>query len=400
MEKKKLIQYMTLSLVLSMSVGCSGSSSKSVKSSSDGDMVEGGGGASASAVEKVVADTGDVGGSVATTVRTLGATISQVDLLGTGEITSGTGEIITNVADGVSSLSTGLKDGLGSLSDNDNAIGTTLAGATGTVAETGEAVAAAGNTIESINTLPVFAQLDDATGLLTELGGTIGSLGAIVTETGETLSVSFEEGALSATTTQLTAVVRPLVTNIDGKTQTIGDALVVGPVGSNLLSELGTAVVVLGNDISDDENAVLAGVGGTVVGAGQLVIDAGGVLSVAEPGQGGIGDVFDLAGLVDTNELPVVGSDEGGLLDGGTDGVVATVTDTVDGLTGGNGGLLDGGTDGLVGSVTGSVDGLTGGDEGLIAGVTGGLLDSGDNDNGLVDRVDDAVLDPILGGIL
>ncbi|WP_273152795.1 collagen-like triple helix repeat-containing protein, partial [Methylophaga thiooxydans] len=285
MEKKKLTQHMILALALSMSVGCSGSSSKSVKSSSDSDMVEGGGGASATAIEKVVADTGDTGEGVATTVRTLGATVSQVDLLGTGEVTSGTGEIITNVGDGVGSLATGLKDGLGALSENDNAIGTTLAGVTGTVFETGEAVSAAGNTIGSLNTLPVFSQIDEATGLLTELDGTVSSLGATVTEIGGVLSVSFEEGALSGTTTDLTAVVRPLVTNVGGITQSLGDALVVGPVGGKLLSELGTAVVVLGNHISDDENAVLAGVGGTVVGAGQLVIDAGGVISVAEPGQ-------------------------------------------------------------------------------------------------------------------
>jgi hypothetical protein len=267
--------------------------------------------------------------------------------------------------------------------------------------------------------------------LLTELGGSVDSLGGVVTETGETLTVAFtqEDGHLSGLTTELTAVVRPLVSNIGGTTQVVGEALVVGPIANNILTEAGTAVVVLGNDLEDENNAVLAGVGGTVEGVGQLVIDTGGILSVSETGEG---ELFDLAGLLDTSGLPVPGSGDGDLLRG-TDGVVGTVTDTVDGLTGGEGGLLGdtegivgtvtdtvdgltgdeggllGGTDGVVGTVTDTVDGLTGGDELLggvtdtVDGVTGGLLDTGGgdgSDDGLVDQVDDALLDPILGGVL
>ncbi len=354
MQKTKLAQIITLGLVLSLSVGCSGSSSKSVKSSGGGDMVDGGGGGDtgggggdgSTGVETLVDDGGGIVDSVGGTVTALGGTVSQISLLGTGEVTSGTGEILSNTGEAVSSIGDGLSDGLGSLSDNDNAIGTTLAGVSGAVSETGEAVSSAGNTVESLNTLPVFAQIDESTGLLTEVGGTVDSLGGVITETGNTLTVAFtqEDGHLSGLTTELTAVVRPLVSNIGGTTQVVGEALIVGPLANNILTEAGTAVVVLGNQIGSDNNAVLAGAGGAVSGVGQLVVDTGGILSVSDSEDG---QAFDLAGLLDTSNLPVLGSDDGNLL-GSTDGIVGTVTDTVDGLTGGEGGLL-GVTDGVVG---------------------------------------------------
>jgi hypothetical protein len=217
--------------------------------------------------------------------------------------------------------------------------------------------------------------------------------------------------------------------------------------------------VVLGEDLEGDNNAVLANAGGAVTGVGQLVMDAGGLLSVDASGDG---NSFDLAGLLGNNELPLLGDQLGD-----TTGIVATVTDTVNGLVGGNdvlggvtdtvdglvggndvlggvtdtvdglvggndvlGGVTDTvdglvGGDDLLGGVTDTVDGLTGGDE-LLGGVTdvvdgltggdellggvtdtvnevaGGLLgdDGGDGDGGIIDAVDDALLDPILGGIL
>jgi hypothetical protein len=276
------------------------------------------------------------------------------------------------------------------LSDNDNAIGTTLAGVSGAVSETGEAVSSAGNTVESLNTLPVFAQIDESTGLLTEVGGTVDSLGGVITETGNTLTVAFtqEDGHLSGLTTELTAVVRPLVSNIGGTTQVVGEALIVGPLANNILTEAGTAVVVLGNQIGSENNAVLAGAGGAVSGVGQLVVDTGGILSVSDSEDG---QAFDLAGLLDTSNLPVLGSDDGNLL-GGTDGIVGTVTDTVDGLTGGEGGLL-GGTDGVVGTVTETVDGLTGGEDGLLGGADGVVGTVTDTVDGLTGG------DELLGGV-
>jgi hypothetical protein len=365
----------------------------------------------------------------------LGGTVSQLSLLETDAVTSGTGDIITNTGEAVSSVGNGLSDGLGNLSENDNALGTTVAGVSGAIAETGEAVSATGTTLESLNTLPVFAQIDQSTGLVTELGGTVNSLGGAVTETGNALTVSLtqQEGHLSGLTTELTAVVRPLIININGTTQRLGDALIVGPVVNDILTEVGTAVVVLGSDLQDENIAVISDAEGIVEGVGQLVVDAGGVLTLGEPGQG---QALDLAGLIGDGGLPLADgltSGEVGTL-AGTEGSLGTVTNTVDGLTGGNdlvGGLtetVDGltggndlvggvtdtvngltGGDDLVGGVTDTIDGLTGGDD-LLGGaavkvndVTGGLLGSGDggnSDDGLVDKVDDALLDPLLGGIL
>jgi hypothetical protein len=204
-------------------------------------------------------------------------------------------------------------------------------------------------------------------------------------------------------------------------------------VVNDILTEVGTAVVVLGSDLQDENIAVISDAGGIVEGVGQLVVDTGGVFTLGEPGQG---QALDLAGLIGDGGLPLADgltSGEVGTL-AGTDGSLGTVTNTVDGLTGGNdlaGGLtetVDGltggndlvggvtdtvngltGGDDLVGGVTDTIDGLTGGDD-LLGGatvkvndVTGGLLSSGDggnSDDGLVDKVDDALLDPLLGGIL
>jgi hypothetical protein len=386
-------------------------------------------------LEAVVADGGTVVSRTGETVSTLGGTVSQLSLLETDAVTSGTGDIITNTGEAVSSVGNGLSDGLGNLSENDNALGTTLAGVSGAVSETGQAVSATGTTLESLNTLPVFAQLDESTGLVTELVGTVNSLGGAVTETGNALTVSLtqQEGHLSGLTTELTAVVRPLIININGTTQRLGDALLVGPVVNDILTEVGTAVVVLGSDLQDENIAVISDAGGIVEGVGQLVVDTGGMLTVSKSGQG---QALDLAGLLGNGGLPLVngltGGESGPLA--GAEGGLSTVTNTVDGLTGGNdllGGVTDTvngltGSSDLIGGVTDTVNGLTGGNE-LVGGLTstvdgltgsndllggavvtvndvaGGLLgsgDSGNTDNGLVDKVDDALLDPLLGGIL
>lgn len=96
---------------------------------------------------------------------------------------------------------------------------------TGAVSETDEAVISARSTIESLDTLPVFAQIDEPTGLLTALGGTVESLGAVATQTGEALAVSCMDGVLSGATTALTSVIRPLVITTAGATQVVGAAL-------------------------------------------------------------------------------------------------------------------------------------------------------------------------------
>ncbi|WP_052298147.1 collagen-like triple helix repeat-containing protein [Methylophaga thiooxydans] len=493
MNRRTLSQSIIVALAVTTLVGCSGSSSRSVKSSggSDSDMVSGGSGGGSAAesrsagVERVVSDSGTMTAGSATVLKAVGTSVSQVDLLGTGDITSGTGEIIKNTGDGVDSVATGLKEGLGNISNNDNALGTTLAGASGLVSETGEAVSATGQTVESIKTLPVFSQLDASTGLLTQLGGTVDSLGMQITETGDVLTVLLtqEGGTISGLTTELTAVIRPVLTNSAGITQTLGDALIVGPVANDILTSTGTAVVVLGNELQGENNAVLAGAGGTVVGLGQLVIDTGGLLTVGSEEDG---QAFNLAEVLKakkdrsktlatklTDKTTGVTEQGKGLVTkvtgttaevaGKGKGVLAKVTGTVADLPGQDNGLTNKVTDtlagvseqgkGLVNTVKGSVDGIPGQGKGLlnqttgkVGALTGGvsegvseltagnglLLDVGlglnaltnsdglnadshsdaslkasnfsqsgeAKDDGIVDVVDDALLDPLLGGIL
>jgi hypothetical protein len=210
-----------------------------------------------------------------------------------------------------------------------------------------------------------------------------------------TFSLTDENAHLAGLTTELTAVVRPLVVNLGGITQTLGDALVVGPPASNLLQEVGGVVVMLGDDLASGD-ALLASVGTTVSGAGQLIVDTGGLLSANSNIEGGLLQTSLLsnannegnllggnAGLLGGN-AGLLGSGQSGGLLGGDAGLLGGVTGTVDGLTGSllggsqSGGLL-GSDKGLLGGVTGTVDGLTGsllaeGDGRKGGGLLGGLL--------------------------
>lgn len=280
MKKAKLAQMLAVALTLTVSVGCSGSSNKSVKSASSTPLVTGTtpvtgtpdtgtpvASTPSKGLETVIDDTAAVLKSEGDGIVDVGRIISELDLPLVGKVdlplvggvTDGLGNVVSNVGDGVNSLATGLSDGLGAITTNDNAIGTTLAGVTGTVSETGEAVSSLKTSIDGISSLPIFAQLDASTGLLTDLGGTATTLGGTVTAVGDqlTFALTNPDGTIGGLTTELTAVVRPLFTTIDGETKAVGDALVIGPLASNLLEQVGTAVIVLGSELS--KNAVLAG---------------------------------------------------------------------------------------------------------------------------------------------
>lgn len=476
-KTNKLTQLITLALVLGVSAGCSGSSSKSVKANNDTDMVSGGGGsngngdsgaggsaARASSVQVLAAATGDTGEAAAATVKTLGRSISQIELAGSDAVTSGTGEVIINTGEAVERLSAGIGDGLGDLNDNDNALGTTVAGATGAVAETGEAVSAAGDTVESINTLPVFAQLDQSTGLLTQAGNTVGELGGVVTKLGDTLTVQFtkDQGHLSGLSREMTAVIRPLVNYTGGTLQHTGDALIVGSIANTILTETGTAVVQLGQTVGSSDSAVISDLGGTVEGVGYLVVATGGVLSVGEDDAAsrvGLGKALSntkqrasnggqrlndrLDTVVGTSKNKVLttketlGETTSTVVSGSkqkASGVVVKTKQTVTAVTGSVSDKLDGkqAVKGLVTHTGQKVDALSGDvlselGEGeskslgldmdlhadgskqginLDANLGAGLksLSSKESDgtknDGIVDVVDDALLDPLLGGLL
>ncbi|MCE8026907.1 MULTISPECIES: collagen-like triple helix repeat-containing protein [Halomonadaceae] len=384
--------------------GCSGTSSSSQPlgnatgpgspgggNGGTGGVGDGSGGGSG--LERIAQSTSEASGGLGDTIATVGDAVTQLDAPLVGAITDGGGNVVIHLGDGVNTLADGIGAGLGDISENDNALGTTLAGVTGAVGHTGQAVSAAGTTVEALNTLPVFLQVDEATGLLTGLGGTVEELGGTVTATADalTLSLTDENAHLAGLTTELTAVVRPLVVDLGGITQNLGDALVVGPPASNLLQEVGGVVVMLGDDLASGD-ALLAGVGTTVTGAGQLIVDTGGLLSANSNIEGGLLRTGPLSNTANEGNLlggntGLLGGAQKGSLLAGDSGLIGGVTGTVDGLTGSllggsqSGGLL-GGDKGLLGGVTGTVDGLTGS---LLAegdgrkkggGLLGGLLGS------------------------
>ncbi len=427
MSIEKALKVLGLVLAIAVASGCSGSSSKNTRSSSpdsppnqdvaDGDQnggenVDGGAGADANtAIEGVLQDTASVTDSTANVVQVLGGTISQTELPLVDEtVTDSAGNIITNVGDGVESLSAGVADGVGSISENDNALGTTLAGGSGLISETGEAVSSAGTTVEALNTMPVFAQLDEKSGVLTSLGGTVESLGALVTETGDVLTVNFtqEDGTISGLTEELTAVVRPLIINVDGTTKVIGEAIVVTPAVTGLIAKVGSAVVILGDKIGQQDSVLLASTGGVVEDVGFLLVNLDGNL-IVNPEQSGL-DTLDINELLEGKEPgnllaellndgePLAGakSQLTGLL-GDDQGLLTKVVMTLNVVVGGllgdqdkllaeiGSGLQGGHEDTLLAGLTGTVDdslagGLQGTSDNLIA-----------NDEGLVTGLTDTV---------
>lgn len=440
---------LTVILLVSMMSACTGSGGSNIRSSSpdpttskDPDKQT-----SRTLVEETAQNSSDVTGEVGKTIQVLGATISQAELPMVGTVTDGAGNVVSELGEGVGVLSAGIHDGLGDISNNDNAVGTTVFGATGLVSQAGEAVSETGNTVEALNTLPVLAQLDEASGVLTTVGGTVGSLGLKVTDLGDYLTLAFvgEDGAaVTELTTELTAVVRPLIINVDGAVKTVGQAIVITPVVSGLVGQVGSAVVVLGESVEQQDNIVLASAGGVVKGAGVLVVQLDGNLTMAPEESSGLDGLqtLEVAQLLNEapsgnlisqllgNELSLGETDLLATLLNQDNNVLTGLTDTLDGLTGGllaeRGDLVGQLTDSLgnpsgdfLGAtttvltetttvLTGSLDSVTNGltdadDSGLVGGVldtvgdvSGGLLDTqpenGDNSGNL--------LNGLLGGLI
>lgn len=418
----RLFPMATLVLAISLA-GCSGSSDISQPlDGGNGGMEAGDGSASgggsgngddgdsmqSSSVERVIQDGSGVTGGAGDTVTALGGAIQQVDSPLLGGVTDGSGQVLKDLGDGVNLLSDGLNNGLGSISTNDNALGTTLAGASGLVSQTGVAVSDAGGIVEGLGSLPVLMQVEEGAGVLASLGGTVDQLGGTVTAVGDqlTFTLTDEDGL----TTELTGVVRPLLVNLEGTTQRLGDTLVVGPVGNNLLGQAGEAVVLLGDRLGDDVK--LAGVGDLVTSTGLLVGDTGGLLTRRESGSLELGLPGVKGGLVDTDNGLLNGLDglTGGLLVGdnglvvGDNSLLASTLSAQGGLLddpalvlgGLDGGLL-GGDGGLLGGLTGTTGGLLGGSEGSLLGEEGGL---GSGVSGTVDGVVGGLLGGEEGGLL
>lgn len=361
--------------------GCSGSSSSRWGGGGNGEVGD------TSGVQGVVVGAAETTEGVEETVDVIGDGISQAELPVGNEITSGTGEVVSATAGALGSVSGGLRDGLGDYRENDNFVGATAGGVTGAVDDVGETLVAAGGTVEALNTLPVLMQVDEETGLVTALGGTVEELGINVSTLGHelTLAVTDEDSPLAQATTELGGAIRPVLMEVDDGVGHVGDALVIGPVASDLLDEAAGVVVGVGSELGAMDPR-LAGLEGTLGGVGALVSETGGLLTAGgEPGDlsglDGLGDLLggdglpgesdvlgDLAGALEDLTGTLAG-DAGGLpLEGGLGDLTATLDGLTNALTvdaeGGLGGEAEGSLlaadgDGL-GQLTGALEGLTG----------------------------------------
>ncbi|MBR9880524.1 MAG: hypothetical protein GYB17_13625 [Gammaproteobacteria bacterium] len=212
-------------------------------------------------------------------------------------VTEPAGTIVSETGDAVGDISSGVRDGAGSLSTNDNYLGTTAAGVTNGVGELGQAVSATGDTIAGLGELPVVLELDARTGLVTKLATTVNGLGGKVERVGDALSVNFEDSSevLGATTTKLGVALRPVLLGTDGKVTRVGQALVLPAQAGNLLLRTGGTLADLGQRIGE-RYSLLGGAGDSVTGTGNIVIATGELLG---GGEGDNGSGGGLGGLLD-----------------------------------------------------------------------------------------------------
>lgn len=393
--------------------GCSGSSSSRYGGGGGGGEV-----GNSSPAEGVMVGSAETVEGVEETVTILGEGISQVELPVGDEITSGTGEIVVATAGALGTVSDGLRDGMGNYRENDNYLGTTAGGVTGTVSDAGDAVAATGRTVgalstlpgvkeldektglvsklggaveefgfkiaaegdatleagasvkdarividaaghaavqaggavEGLNTLPVLMQFDEKTGLVTALGGTVEDLGIKIATIGDelTLVVTDEDSPVAKSTTKLGVAIRPVLVKAEDGLGHAGDALVIGPVASDLLDKAAGVVVDSGAKIGAKDPR-LAGLESTLGGVGAMVSASGGLLTAGGE-SGDLPGLGDLRGLVDEPGLPHGGDKLKGKLTGLLDDLRGRVDEP---------GLPHGG-DKLKGKLTGAQDKLTG----------------------------------------
>lgn len=386
-----------LALAISFTLAACGSSSDGPGASVGDSGGSSGGGASPAAetqaTENVVQDTATVVEGVGQTLFLAGIAVSQEDLPIDQELQDQTIHALGSTGSAVYQVSKGLDDGVGSLGTNDNAVGTTAAGVARATSRTGDTVSASGRVIAALNTLPVFMQVEENSGALTMIGENVGEIGLQISQGAEGLALQFEapNSPLGSAGVQLTAVIRPVVANLEGTTRKVGDALVIGPTGSGALGEAGGTIIMLGDELAA-QNAAFTGIARSFRGTGALVRDTGGLISSGEGSGGGLG-----GGLPTNTLLAALSGGEGAGLP--TDAVLGKLTDSslpTDDLLGGltEGGLPTDQLTGLVGGegadpVTGLVGGLTGGLSGgsedseeadpvtrLIGGLTGGLSGS------------------------
>ncbi len=268
---------------------CSGSGSSSLVREDESDS----GGPSGSGIEQTAQSGAESGDGVGETVAMLGGEISQTEMPVGGEVTSGTGEVLIALGGGIQTFSSGVDDGLGHYRSEENFLGTTAASGGGLAAGGGEAVVALGAMIESLNSLPVLMQMDEKSGAVSTLGGIVSELGIKLTAFGDRLSAEFTGGeVLGAGTSELSAVVRPVLIKTEDGLGQAGDALLIGPVASELLDEAAAVVVASAQEFGALDPR-LAGAESIMTGGGHLLSSTGQLLTASDEGDAPI-DIGEL----------------------------------------------------------------------------------------------------------
>ncbi|NAW57160.1 MULTISPECIES: collagen-like triple helix repeat-containing protein [unclassified Vibrio] len=412
MDNSTSLTGVALLLTLFLSVaGCSGSGSGSASG--------GGGGSDVNSVASATDDDAkqddnnvndDVAEEDGNLVTDVGNVISQGDLPDYADsITTGSGDVLVNLGGVVTELGSGLP--LDPASLDGNYLNTTLEGATGALAQTGTMVVSAGDAIAQLDALPVFVQLNDQTGILTYAGGTVSELGGTLEQVGDTLQfhVADENGGLYNLAATLSAVTAPLVTETNGMIDLKGNALVLFQDTDDLQENGPQFVFLTGNNLVEGTQALLSNPEGYVDGLGTVFIGDNGLTALVmdESSDNTNSILTSTLSTLDT-QLSNTGSLDGQqVLDG--DSTLASVTGVlteVDGnqtiLTQDLGSLLN--TSGLLSGDVLNTDAL-GGDtisqvtSSLVAGTTTLGTESGES-SGLVDNTADllnGVNDSLLG---
>lgn len=286
-QRKQFLLPLTAVASALILAGCAGSGGTSLAN-------EDGSSGSDSGVEQTSQGAALATSGAGETVATAGEEIKAVDMPVGGEITSGTGEVLIASSGTFDAFSAALDDGLGSYRTNENFLGDTLAGGAKGFAASGDAVVASGEMVESMNGLPVFMQLDESSGAVTALGGTVSDLGVKITETGNGFAAEIENEDTTAGggISQLSAVVQPVLVQGEDGVGYVGDALLVGPVASEMLDK-SAGLFIQGAGVVGAADPRLSGPEKMMTGGAQMVSGGGRLLTNG----GGGGAPLDLDGM-------------------------------------------------------------------------------------------------------
>ena len=426
-QRKRFLAPLTAVASALILAGCAGSGGSSL---SNGDGSSSGAGDNDSGAEQTAQGASTATSGTGETVSTAGEEMKAMDMPVGGEVTSGTGEVLIASSDMFDAFAEGLDEGVGNYRQNDNFLGTTFAAGSKGLGESGDVVVASGEMIESMNGMPVFMQVDESSGAVTALGGTVSDLGVKVTDAGDRFAAEFsDDTTIGKGTAQLSAVVQPVMMQTEDGIGYVGDALLIGPVASEMLDR-SAALFIKGAGVVGAADPRLSGPEKMMTGGAQMVSGGGKLLTAGgEPGdppgfdslkpgdidgmKAGLGPVGDsvsmLGGAISQVETPV-----GGEVTSGTGEVLVQAGASISALDFSGSGQLAGALDGsasisnvLQAPIEQLSDTLTAGqlDASGLEGATASSDDQDTSLSGATDGIEDVVddgqesLSRVVGGL-